>query len=179
MNVFLVPASPNAGLSLGQPIDRMAVRAALRNEQKYSALIREIGKWDKIYCWPARGSKRTAFSRMTKGDLVLFAVKDTGRFNYMGRIVAKLESDRFARIFWQDKTLIDWTLIYFLRDVEHIAVNKPMMAALLGNNKNDRFQTLRTVPPARLERFASIEEFIRVLNAITAGDQTAPVVPAV
>lgn len=178
MNVFLVPASPNAEVSLGQPVASTGVRAALRNEAKYSALVREIGKWDKIYCWPARRSKKLAFSRMSKDDLVIFTVKDTGRFNYMGRIVAKLESERFARSFWQDEKLTEWPFIYFLRDVERIGVNKPLMASLLGNKTNDRFQTLRTVPPARLERFASINDLIRVLRAITAGDRTAPLVPA-
>src|SRR5688572_6480748 len=162
MTVFLVPAHlDNARTSLSRPADLYHLRRALNCQPQYEEVI-AAAKGHPIYCWAMRQSKLSVFRRMTPGDEVIFAITGSGEFNYVGTLFHKAESPTFASQFW-NTSLLDWPLVYFLKDVETLSVNKTDCLVALGYDSTDRLQGARPVrdhtTSAILRKHGSVRKF--------------------
>ena len=122
----------------------------------------------RLRCWAMGEASRHVFKEMRPGDLVLFATRGTGAFNYTGEVAHTLESATLGMRLWTFTPGQPWDLIYFLKNVAQIHIDKRKLLTALGFGKNDPLAGVRHVKPDRLAkvlgRDGSLSDFLEDLG---------------
>ncbi len=164
MNIYLVPASQeNIDVSIRRPVDiSVADRSLSAGDAVH--LKRLLQGEQGFHCWALTESGGTLFTSMQQGDEVLFTVKDSGQFGFLGEIYWKVESERLGREVWTFVPGKPWSLIYFLRNIDVISVPKPFVLEAIGYSPKDKVQRARAVRSDLLmlflQRHGSLREFL-------------------
>ena len=122
---------------------------------------------------------------MAPKDWVLFSKGGSGLFGYKGRILHKVESDALGRSLWSFEFDKPWSLVYFLEDVEQVAIPKMSLLGSFEYSPDDRLMGLRRVPQNKLDRalrrHGTMEAFLESVakpvggaEATSQRDQTYP-----
>jgi hypothetical protein len=69
---------------------------------------------------------------MKSGDVVLFSLKNTGRFDYRGVVVGTVESPELGAAIWPSQPGLPWSLVYLLSDVRRLRVSKAALNSEFG-----------------------------------------------
>jgi hypothetical protein len=169
MNLFLVPAhKDNIDKSIAKrvPWDLL--------EEQLPSRIAELKECyrdsDPVHCWAMTENKKSVFSRMQPGDLVLITEEGTGKFNYGGVIVLTMEcAPGFGNALWAFTSNKPWTLVFFLKDVVQIDIEKRRLVTALGYDPNYWVPGVLRVRPEGLKKltrsYGSIAEAIEAIQS--------------
>lgn len=81
-------------------------------------------------------SNRAKYKEMNPGDLVIFSEKNSGKFQYCGKVTAKVENEKLGNHLWPACVPTKhWKLIYFLEDIRGIHIDKTKLVVTLGYDK--------------------------------------------
>lgn len=164
--LFLNPIdSENAAKSLDRPLSLTQASQALPTGEAAEKLRSKYNSIEEVYCWGTRERNRTVFSRMSKGDLVLFSKPQSGEFGLMARIVVTLEAPGFSTRVWTGHAARDHHFLYFLEPPIPARIDKTRLLVMLGYSKTDRLQRLRQVSPDRLRTFFAVVDKLTRKNS--------------
>src|SRR5688572_1235459 len=97
MNLFLIPASnKNAEKTLINSIP-IETAAKFLSPSEWRRLKEAITPSKSFRCWAMTEASRHVFDAMQIGDVAVFSLKGTGKFNYKARVSFKLENDKLGR----------------------------------------------------------------------------------
>ena len=167
-NLFLVPADKsNIKQSIKKKVNLNDASNYLSStdENKLNSIL---GSQNSFNCWAMTESNRSTFDQMEKGDYVLLTVKGTGKFNYVGQIKGKLESESLGNKLWSFTPGKPWSLIYIIDNLQAVDINKKEMVQTLSySSKYPVYGVIRVqdqnLNPA-LEEYGEIETMINSLN---------------
>jgi hypothetical protein len=168
MNLFLVPAS-------SENIDSTITRSVHIEMAKHyltpvqiEVLERTLGDSKTFNCWAMSENKSGVFRSMNPGDLILFSIKGTGRFDYMANVVVKFENRQFGEALWDVVPGRPWELIYVLENIENVGLNKNKVVSTLGYSSDFKVPGVIRVRSEFLRRvinkYGSIEAFINAMR---------------
>lgn len=125
-------------------------------------LRRAIEEASTFNCYAMTESNRTVFESMRPGDYVLITVTGTGQYNFLARVVTKIESEELGQELWPvDEGSEPLSLIYALEDVQSITIDRAKLNKALGYSPKYSVKGAMRVDPKRLEpqlvRFGSVE----------------------
>lgn len=167
-NIFLAPASDENIQKTIRGSVRLTSIAHLLSEEERQVLQSSTKNTEALKCWAMTEGSRSKFNEMAPGDLVLFTAKDSGRFQYSGEVVSKIDSERLGKHLWDFVPTKPWKLVYFLDNIQAININKTRLIAALGYNKNYVVPGITKVNPiARdtvLAQYGTIESFIASID---------------
>lgn len=137
MNLFLVPATEdNIERSIRGSVSRNFLEGHLTSSQ-VDEIKKAYNNHQPAHCWALTERNRKKFSRMRADDIVLFSLKGTGKFNYMGVVACKMDCPiEFGQSLWPFTPKNPWTLVYFLKDVIHVNIDKARLVTDLGYKPN-------------------------------------------
>lgn len=166
--LYLVPAiRANARETLKNEVE-FDLAAEVLDLAQVSALRESLGGRKPFRCWAMSENSRAYWESMERGDMVLFTLKGTGRFNFKARVLTKIESAPLGERIWPVVPGDPWKLIYVLGDVEEISVEKGRMVQALGYDKNYVVPGAIRVDPSRLrvaiEKHGNLD---RLLSSVT------------
>lgn len=134
-NLFLAPASnDNLKKTIKKSINISSIEQYLTKEE-FQTIKSCANNPDILHCWAMTESNRTKYNEMSLGDIVLFSEKGSGKFQYFGQVVAKIENERLGGLLWEFVPNKPWSLIYFLEDIKIINIEKSKLVSALGYNK--------------------------------------------
>jgi hypothetical protein len=115
-------------------------------------------------------NKKKVFSRMQPDDFVLITVKGTGKFNYSGVVALTMGcSPGFGNALWPFTSNEPWTLVYFLKDVVPLDIEKVRFVTELGYDHNYQVPGAICVRPEGLIKltrsYGSIAEAIEAIQS--------------
>jgi hypothetical protein len=159
MNILLAPATKeNEQASLTTAVDVDVLFSKLSPER--AAQWREaVGNRKLIHPWALSESKRSIFSQLNAGDLVLLSVRGSGRFNYRGIVSTKIECPDAGRHIWPLEGNAPWTLIYLISDLTLISIPKKDLLTGVG------FDAGYDLPGANLLRGEKVEAALKIIDA--------------
>jgi hypothetical protein len=168
MNLFLVPASQeNVNKTITGAVSFDASERFLTSAQ-IAALRKALGNDRAFHCWALTESLRSTFNSMQVDDVILMTIKGTGIFNFLARVIHKLESEKLGETLWSYKPGRPWKLIYILEDITSININKSRLVDALGYNPDYTVAGAIRVSEDRLDRtiaeYGSIQQFIKHLG---------------
>ena len=124
MNLFLVPASSeNIKETIVKAID-ISIARRFMNPSEFKELKKLLGSKSQFNCWAMTESSRAKFEKMGRGDVVLITVKATGLFKYYGEVFYATESVKMGNYLWPFTPNKPWKLIYFLKNLQEINIDK-------------------------------------------------------
>lgn len=135
-NLFLAPASEE---NLRKTIKRSIGLASIENllsDKEQQVIKSSVSNPSFLNCWAMTESNRTKYNEMSPGDVVIFSVKDSGKFQYCGKVVAKIENEKLGKQLWDFVPTKAWKLIYFLEEIKSINISKSKLVVALGYDKN-------------------------------------------
>ena len=167
-NLLLVPASRENLWSIQSGVDINVLEQALKPEE-LKALQNQTPDREKYLCWAMTESRRKIFSQLRTDDIALFTVKGTRKFGYMGDICFKTENEDLGKRLWKYTPSRPWRLIYFLRCVKAVDIDKVTLVSLLGYDRNYVVPGVNLFPGSQLSNLvmgdSSAAEFITSLTA--------------
>ncbi|WP_438026381.1 HNH endonuclease [Sorangium sp. So ce233] len=101
-------------------------------------------------------TKRRTFDAMVPGDDVLMTTKGTGRFTRYAQVTFKVENRGLGEHLWPVRGERPWELIYFLRNIREIDVDKSKLVADLGYEPTFQVFGAIRVQDEMLQHFESI-----------------------
>lgn len=163
-NIFLAPASEeNLRKTIMGSVSLTSI-AHLLSEGELQVLRSSAKSSEALNCWAMTEGSRSKFNEMTPGDLVLFTVKDSKKFQYSGEVVAKIDSEKLGGFLWDFVPTKPWKLVYFLGNIQAVNIDKTRLVTALGYNKNFVVPGITKVNPiARdtiLAQHGTIKSFI-------------------
>jgi len=163
-NLFLAPASEeNLRNTIKRSIGFASIEKLLTDKDK-QIIKSSVSNPSVLNCWAMTENNRAKFNEMSQGDIVIFSVKDTGKFLYSGKVVAKIENENFGKSQWDFVPTKPWKLIYFLEDIKNININRAKLVVALGYEKNYVVPgVIKVNPVARdtvLAKHGNMEAFI-------------------
>lgn len=135
-NLFLAPASEE---NLRKTIKRSISLASIENlltDKEQQVIKLSVSNPSLLNCWAMTESNRTKYNEMAPGDMVIFSVKDSGKFQYCGTVVAKIENEKLGKYLWDFVPTKPWKLIYFLENIKSISISRSKLVVALGYDKN-------------------------------------------
>ncbi len=167
-NLFLVPADKSNIKQSIQKKVRFEDASLYLNHSDKNRLRSILGQDESFNCWAMTESNRSMFNRMEKGDYVLLTIKGTGKFDLVGKIKGKLESESLGNKLWSFTPGKPWSLIYLLDDLKAISIDKQKMVQLLGYKSNFPVYGSIRVQKQNLNvaiaNYGDIESLINALN---------------
>ncbi|MFQ5753335.1 MAG: hypothetical protein ACE5HI_15195 [bacterium] len=171
-NIFLAPAS-------GENINKTIMASVglktfqhLLTEEEIKALQTRSHDTSRLHCWAMTENRRSVFGSMSEGDVVLFSIRASGKFEYYGVVSCKLENEKLGNFLWEVVPSEPWSLIYFLEDVKHIDIDKARLVVELGYKSNYAVPGIIKVNRMNLEiimnRYGSLENFIESMEGDTS-----------
>lgn len=168
-NLFLAPAAEE---NLRKTIKRSIGFASIENllTDKDKQIIKSsVSNPSVLNCWAMTENNRAKYNEMSPGDIVIFSVKDTGKFLYLGKVVAKIENENIGKSQWDFVPTKPWKLIYFLEGIKNINIDRTKLVVALGYNKNYVVPgVIKVNPVARdtvLAKHINMEAFIDSFSA--------------
>ncbi|MCC6795863.1 MAG: hypothetical protein IT366_12165 [Candidatus Hydrogenedentes bacterium] len=162
-NLFLAPATTkNLKATLEHPIPIKLIESAITAGDQ-DTLRNAIGMVPNVRCFAVQESSASQFHEMSAGDLVLFAEEGTGKFEYAGRVIAKLRRKELGTRLWNDPS---WSLIYFLDPEQtwRIKCDKKSVIKECGYDENfwlPKFMQVRRDPIAHIKtKYGSLAQFL-------------------
>lgn len=162
-NLFLAPAiEENIEKTIKSSISLKGIQEFLSKEefeglQKKSPDLR-------LHCWAMTESRRAVFDSMKEGDIVLFTVKNSGKFQFYGEVIFKVDNEKLGNYLWDFVPNKPWRLIYFLKNVRAIDVDKTKLVEALSYDSNYNVPGIINVKRINLEialnRHGSIKSLI-------------------
>lgn len=135
-NLFLAPAvDENINKTIRSSVSLKKFEHMLSKED-LTCLQEKSPDPNMLHCWAMTEGSRASFEHMKEGDLVLFTIKNSGKFEYLGEVSCKVENEGLGNYLWDEAPNKPWTLIYFLKNVVSIDVDKPRLIAELGYQAN-------------------------------------------
>lgn len=167
-NLFLAPASDeNLRKTIINSVCLSSIAPFLSDEERQTLQV-GAKNVNTLKCWAMTEGSRSKFNEMSPGDLVLFTAKDSGKFQYAGEVVAKIDSEKLGRFLWDFVPTKPWKLVYFLENVRTVNISKTSLVTALGYDKNYVVPGITKVNPiARdtiLAQHGSIESFLASLD---------------
>jgi len=136
MGLYLVPASSeNIKKTLLHDID-IATAEKFLVSSDLNKLKELLGTERRFNCWAMTEGTRSEFDKMQKGDTVLFAEKSTGSFKYKAEVFFTAESEEMGNYLWTYVPNKPWKLIYFVKDVKEVNIDKRTLVMALGYSPN-------------------------------------------
>ena len=169
MQLFLIPASKeNFDATVMRDVDMDMARQHLSPTQ-VERLEGDLGSRRSFNCWAMTENKAGVFQRMNPGDMVLFTLKETARFDYKASVMTTLESQRFGEALWTNVPGKPWTLIYLIEGMERVDLPKSRVVSALGYSPEYVVQGASRVKPEHLRtvirKYGSFDCFIHAMKA--------------
>lgn len=167
-NLFLVPADKsNIKQSIQKKVNFNDASHYLSSAGKKK--LNSILETENLFnCWAMTENNSSTFEQMERGDYVLMTVKDTGKFNYVGRIKGKFESESLGNKLWSFTPGKPWSLIYIIDNLKAVDINKKEMVQSLGYSPKYPVYGVIKVQDQNLkptlEEYGNIETLINELN---------------
>lgn len=167
MGLYLVPASrENIVKTIISDVDiSVAEQFLITTDLKK---IKELlGAEKRFNCWAMTESNRSIFERMEAGDIVFLSEKNTGMFNYKAIVFFTIECEKMGNSLWPFVPNDPWKLIYFLKDIQEINIDKSVLVAALGYKSN--YQVPGTIRVREdyveniMQKYSSIDSFLNTL----------------
>ncbi|KAB0665587.1 hypothetical protein F6V25_07640 [Oryzomonas japonica] len=167
-NIFLAPASDeNLRKTIRGSVSLTSITHLLSKEER-QVLQSSVKNVEALNCWAMTEGSRSKFNEMTHGDLVLFTAKDSGKFQYTGEVVAKIDSEKLGGFLWDFVPTKPWKLVYFLGNIQAVNIDKTRLVTALGYSKSYVVPGITKVNPiARdtiLAQHGTIESFIASID---------------
>jgi hypothetical protein len=164
-SLFLAPArAANLRESIERSISVDVAQAHL-SEQQFNELRAAIAGAPEFWCWATSQGKFAYFDAMRADDYVLFTETGTGRFTYVGRVVAKFVSELLGQALWADVPGLPWKFIYVLDRVRRIDISKKKLVTQLGYERDYPVYGFIRVRPERvremLDKYGDVEKLLR------------------
>jgi hypothetical protein len=151
-NLFLAPATKeNVKATIEGSVSLEEAARYVRADQ-LASLQRALGDKITFRCWAMTEGSRTYFQNMRRSDIVLLTVKSSGRFEYKGTILTKLESASLGNALWSETQDKPWELIYVFEDVKKINIRKSQLVSELGYQPGYVVPGVIRVDPVRVLR---------------------------
>jgi hypothetical protein len=110
-NLFLAPASDdNLRKTIIKSVSFSDIESLI-TEKEQEVIISSASNSNTLNCWAMTESNRSKYDEMTLGDMVIFSVKDSGKFQYSGKVIAKIENERLGKYLWDFVPTKPWKLI--------------------------------------------------------------------
>lgn len=166
--LYLAPASrENIQASIDKPVVRADIAYVL-DDRSAARLDEAIGDRATFHCWAMTRARRAMFNRMRRGDVVLLALKGTGRFQFRATVAGKLECEALGSRLWPFRNGLPFSLIYVFDQVMHISVSKAALVRELGFKPDFVVPGVIRVDDQQLaaaeKRYGGLDE---LLNALT------------
>lgn len=167
-NLFLAPAvDENINRTIRSSITLKEIKKFLSDDDLYK-LETKSPDINILHCWAMTESRRTVYEAMHEGDFVLFTLKNSGRFEFWGEVNLKIENELLGRYLWDFTPNKPWRLIYFLRNLRAIDIEKTRLVETLSYNSSYNVPGIIKVNRINLEiainRFGSLENMIESLQ---------------
>jgi hypothetical protein len=167
-NLFLAP-------SILENINRTISQSVNPNEFEHLISKKEIkllkdstNDLTSLHCFAMTENKRSTFESMRDGDIVLFTIKNTGKFAYYGEVTCKTDNERLGNHLWDIVLNKPWRLIYFLRNIRTIDVDKSLLVSTLSYQSNYAVNGVIKVRNIKLDialnRYGNIENMINAIS---------------
>jgi hypothetical protein len=121
-----------------------------------------------LHCWAMTESNRANFNAMQEGDIVLFTLRNSGKFEYYGEVIYKTVNRALGNYLWDIVPGRPWELIYFLGNIKSVDIDKTRLVTELGYAKNFVVPGLTKVSAIKLDlilsRHSNIENFIKSVS---------------
>jgi|GEM_PF-1041088 len=164
MKIFLAPRSngtsyKNFQSTIESGIDYAIIEPYLTSQGRIA-----LDTGEKLFAWGNKETKKTSWSKMEKGDIVLFYKK--GAFVYAGRLLYKQHSKDLSLKLWPAKKNSEpWTCIFFLKDITRINISVKEFNNISGGQyKFGRVQGFMPVKQSVcnliLKKFGTAEAFV-------------------
>lgn len=170
MGLYLVPASrENIIKTIVNDVDISVVEQFLipSDMNKLKELLEGESRF---HCWAMTESMRSIFDKMLNGDIVLLAETRTGLFKYSGEVFFTVESEELGNYLWTYTPAKPWKLIYFLRNIKEINIEKQKLLKKLGyqgDKKDDQLPGTRRAKEefvhSIMKEYGSIQSFLDTL----------------
>ena len=163
MGLLLVPAArENLSKSIEAPVNLQFAQLYLPKDL-INNIIRKSGQ-EGIRCWAVSSSRFGIYKRIEEGDIVLFTEKRTGKFTHKAEVVAKTNNVIFGDALWPVRGDNPWKYIYFLKNIQHININKTEFVQSLGFASNYVVPGTIKVDEEKYSRFLKIKD--QFVNAV-------------
>jgi len=136
MKLFLIPASEE---NINRTIERsvnISVAERFLDQSKFNELKRLLADKEEFHCWAMTESREYLFDEIESGDIAIFTVKGTGEFNFIAEIFHKTVCEDLGKYLWSYVPNKPWNLIYFLKNIKKIDINKANLVSDLGYDKD-------------------------------------------
>ena len=168
MNLFLVPASKeNIEKTITDDVD-ISIAEKFLIPYAFKKLKDLLGAGSRFNCWAMTESNRAVFNKMQAGDIVLLATKGTGSFKYVAEVFYTTESEELGNYLWSYVPSSPWKLIYFLKNIKGINIDRSILVKELGYNPNYLVPGIIRVKDNFvcniLERYDSVQHFLDALS---------------
>ena len=168
MNLFLVPASQeNIHTTILNSVD-ISVAKEFLSLSEFSRLQRVLGSEKQFHCWAMTEKRSSYFWTMQPGDVVLLTLKGSELFEYMCEVFHKMKSERLGKHLWPYTPRGPWTLIYCLRNIEKINVDKDSLVSALGFSSKYKVPGIIHVERNRLgkvfKKYGSVQQFLEAVR---------------
>ena len=127
-----------------------------------------LGDERRFHCWAMTESSRSEFCRMERGDIVLFVEKGTGFFTWQAEVLFTTESEEMGKYLWTYAPYQPWKLIYFLKGIQDIRIDKKELVVALGYKPTYEVPGVIRVKDGAVREISrqcgSIQEFISMFS---------------
>lgn len=128
MNLFLAPAAAgNIQKSITNGV-RMTLLERYLSGRDLRQLKDVLGRDGPYHCFAMTENKRTTFEGMDLGDEVMLTITGPKKYDYICQVAYKIENEEFGRALWEHTPNKPWKLIYFVKDVLEINIDKAELA---------------------------------------------------
>jgi len=135
-DLFLAPADQtNVDRTLRKPLEVAKIKSYVSAENLQLLEDMLDGK-QHFNCLAMTENKRTTFNQMEPDDVVLISEKGTGKFNFYGEVAGKLISESLGKHILEFTPNKPWKLIYILRNVRQVDIDKEQLVRSLGYSPN-------------------------------------------
>jgi len=167
-NVYLAPASnENIKSTIRKAVSLNDVKRYF-SEVEFLKISKALNGRTEFNCWAMTKAKKSIYNSMQKGDDVFLTIKNTGRFNYWGRILYKFYNKNMGDYIWGVVPGDPWEYIYLLENIKAININKEALVKSFGFKSNYAVYGLVKIKPNRMEKalniYGSIESMVEKMN---------------
>ncbi|MFC1686605.1 hypothetical protein ACFLZS_01595 [Patescibacteria group bacterium] len=171
MQIFLAPRSNETSYknflsTIENGVDFSIVEPKLDKEGK-----KILGKYDKLFAWGNKETKKSSWDKMQPGDLILFykgreGSEKEGKFIYSGRLLFKYHSKELGLALWPPKPGEEpWTCVFFLNELKPVYI--PISDVIEFGGYSHNFVVQGFMPLNEdgikkiLDKFGTIDKFLQ------------------
>ncbi len=167
-NLFLAPAvEENIDKTIRSSVRFSEIQKFLSSEDATKLKTKSPNE-NTLHCWAMTESNKAFYDSMNERDYVLFTLRNSGKFEFYGEISCKIDNEQLGKYLWGFVPGKPWKLIYFLKKLNVIDIDKTKLIEALGYKSNYNVPGIVKVKRINLEtalkRYGSFENLIKSLQ---------------